>query len=218
MDILNYHQIKESLPSRVQLVAISKTKPDEDIMVLYGEGQRVFGENRVQELTEKHDRLPKDIIWHMVGHLQRNKVKDIAPFVDTIQSGDSKRILKAINKEAEKNNRIIKVLLQIKIADEDSKYGWDFGTLLEYLEEGPLFDMRNIMIRGVMGMATFTDNEDQVAQEFKTLKEYYLILKEKYFGDNFKHISMGMSGDYPIAIEEGSTMIRLGSSLFGERH
>lgn len=217
MDILNYHQIKESLPSRVQLVAISKTKPDEDIMALYGEGQRVFGENRVQELTEKHDRLPKDIIWHMVGHLQRNKVKDIAPFVDTIQSGDSKRILKAINKEAEKNNRIIKVLLQIKIADEDSKYGWDFGTLLEYLEEGPLFDMRNIMIRGVMGMATFTDNEDQVAQEFKTLKEYYLILKEKYFGDNFKHISMGMSGDYPIAIEEGSTMIRLGSSLFGER-
>lgn len=216
VDVLK--SFKNELPEHVSLVAVSKTKPISDIQLAYDAGHRVFGENRAFELEEKYAQLPNDISWHMVGHLQRNKVKSIAPFVDFIQSADSPRIIKEINKEARKNDRTINILLQIKIAAEDSKYGWDFKELTEYIESGPLSNYHNIQVSGVMGMATFTDDTEQVRSEFKKLKRYYDRLKSLYFSANkFKDISMGMSGDYKIAIEEGSNMIRIGSILFGER-
>lgn len=200
----------------VCLVAVSKTKPIEQIADMYTWGQRVFGENRVLELVEKHNALPDDIEWHMIGHLQRNKVKDIVPFVSMIHSGDSARLIHQINKEAKAVDRCIDILLQLKIAKEESKYGWDIESLVEFLEPTPSSELTHIRVRGVMGMATFTSDMVQVRSEFSTLKSYHTRL-QPYFDASFDTISMGMTGDYEVAIEEGSTMIRVGSLLFGAR-
>jgi pyridoxal phosphate enzyme (YggS family) len=201
------------------LVAVSKTKPNSAIEELYNQGQRIFGENRVQELVDKEAALPKDIVWHMIGHLQTNKVKYISSFVDMIQSGDRISLLKEINKEAGKKQRKIDVLLQIKIAQEESKHGWDYTQLQDHLSNGLLEKYGNINIRGLMGMATFTDNETQVSQEFSNLKYYYNQLQAQYFSNvsTFDTISMGMSGDYKLAISAGSNMVRVGSLIFGKR-
>ena len=203
----------------VTLVAVSKTKPIEAIQQMYDQGQRVFGENRVQELEGKYLALPKDIQWHLIGHLQKNKVKYIAPFVSMIHSVDSLELLEIINKEAAKSDRIISVLLQFYIAKEDTKFGLSESeglALLDQLVERPL---TNISICGVMGMASFSDDTTLVRSEFRNLKNIFTKLKDKYFqnDDAFKEISMGMSGDYELAIEEGSTMVRIGSALFGSR-
>ncbi len=216
----NLQHIENSLPENVTLVAVSKTKPVEAIEEAYEAGQRVFGENKVQEMCGKYEVLPQDIEWHMIGHLQRNKVKYMAHFVDLIHGVDNLKLLQEINKQAQKHNRIIKCLLQIKIAEEDSKFGLSQEEVITILDSQEFNQMENISIEGVMGMATFTDNENQIRNEFKTLKTIFdglneqLILKDK----QLKTISMGMSGDYPIAIEEGSTMVRVGSSIFGARN
>lgn len=214
------NEVKSGIPEGVTLVAVSKTKPASLIQEAYDLGQRVFGENRVQEMAEKHDQLPKDIEWHLIGHLQTNKVKYIAPFVSMIHAVDSLKLLREINKQAEKNNRVIDCLLQFYIAEEDSKFGLDFNEAQELLESEAIIEFRNVSIVGLMGMATFTDNTEQIREEFRTLENYFQIIKSHYFkfNDNFKHISMGMSGDYHIAIEEGSTMVRVGSAIFGERN
>lgn len=215
----NLEGIRKELTAGVTLVAVSKTKPNEAILEAYEAEQRVFGENRVQELANKHETLPKDIEWHMIGHLQRNKVKYIAPFVSLIHAVESLRLLSEINKEARKNNRTIRVLLQFHIADEETKFGLSLNEAKQLLVSDEFRDMENIVIAGVMGMATFTDNEVQVRKEFQTLKEIFDTLNTEFFAqqDSFKEISMGMSGDYRIAIEEGSTMVRIGSSIFGNR-
>lgn len=218
-NILNkvYEQLK---PKRVTLVAVSKTKPNEAILEMYNEGQRVFGENKVQELTAKYEALPKDIQWHAIGHLQTNKVKYIAPFVSVIHSIDSLKLLKEVNKRAKQNDRTIDCLLQMHIAEEDTKFGLNKEEVVALLESDSFKQFENVRIVGVMGMATFTDNEQQVRQEFKNLKAIFDNLKATYFTNqaSFKEISMGMSGDYELAIEEGSTMVRIGSLLFGERY
>lgn len=203
--------------SNATLVAVSKTKPNSKILDLYQKGQRVFGENRVQELVDKHESLPKDIEWHMIGHLQKNKVKYIAPFIDLIHSVDSLALLQTIEKEGAKNNRVIPVLLQVKIATEASKFGSDDSSLIEMVEAGKTFN--HVEIKGLMGMATFTDDMEQVRQEFRFLKQTFDKLKATHLREieSFTEISMGMSGDYKIALEEGSTMIRVGSLLFGAR-
>lgn len=211
--------IKYTNEHHVKLVAVSKTKPLEAILKLYHQGQRIFGENKVQELVPKHEALPKDIQWHLIGHLQSNKVKYIAPFVAMIESVDSLDLLKIINKEALKNNRVIPVLLQFHIATEETKFGLDMGevtSLLNYIIDNPL---HGVEIKGVMGMASFTENPDQVKSEFKKLKVIFQTLKEKYFSSeqSFCEISMGMSGDFKEAIAEGSTMVRIGSAIFGSR-
>jgi len=200
-----------------QLVAVSKTKPNAQISELYDQGQRVFGENRVQELVEKHETLPKDIQWHMIGHLQKNKVKYIAPFIHLIHSVDNLSLLQSIDKEAKKNDRVISVLLQMKIATEESKYGTNREALRNLVIES--FHLENIKICGLMGMATFTDDYEQVRSEFKFLKASFDEVKKQSLqdDDDFAVVSMGMSGDYKIALEEGSTMIRVGSLLFGAR-
>ena len=210
--------IKE-IPSNVKLVAVSKTKPQEDILEAYEGGYRIFGENKPQELTQKHADLPKDIEWHFIGHLQTNKVKYIAPFVYLIHAVDSIKLLKEINKQAAKNNRKINCLLQFHIADEDTKFGLDITEAKELIASEEYKLLNSVKIVGVMGMATFTDNEDQVKVEFANLKTIFAALKAKCFtnDDTFKEISMGMSGDYKLAIEEGSTMIRVGSTIFGSR-
>lgn len=211
---------KELLKTKTTLVAVSKTKPTSSIQAMYDKGQRIFGENRVQELAEKYEKLPKDIQWHAIGHLQRNKVKFIAPFVSMIHSVDSSRLLEEINKRAMENKRVINCLLQFHIAEEASKFGWQsVEEVLEFLNSPSFTKMNNIQIQGVMGMATFTNDTEQVRSEFKRLKAYFEDLKISYFADNheFKEISMGMSGDYQLAIEEGSTMVRIGSLLFGKR-
>jgi pyridoxal phosphate enzyme (YggS family) len=202
-----------------QLVAVSKTKPNEAILELYEKGQLDFGENRVQELLPKYEELPKDIRWHLIGHLQTNKVKYVVPFVHLIHSVDSYKILKEINKQSRKIDRVTDCLLQFKIAEEDTKYGLGWEEA-EALFKNPAYqEMKHIRIRGVMGMATFTDDEEQVRREFRQLKGIFDRLKEKYFADreDFREISMGMSDDYRIALEEGSTMVRIGSLLFGAR-
>ncbi len=211
--------IKELKPHGAQLIAVSKTKPVEDIMDLYEQGQRAFGENRVQEMVDKHGELPEDIEWHLIGHLQRNKVKYIVPFVNMIQSVDSPRLLKEINKRARSEERVIDCLLQFKIAEEESKYGFDLPTAKELLASEPFRKMEHVHIRGVMGMATFTDEEQQVRREFQQLRQIFDALKTGFFAgqDSFREISMGMSGDYHIALEEGSTMVRIGTLLFGPR-
>ena len=216
----NIKKITSSLPSNVTLVAVSKTKPNEDILEAYHAGQRVFGENKVQDLTKKWEELPKDIQWHFIGHLQTNKIKYLAPFVSLLHGVDSYKLLKAINKEAKKNNRIIKCLLQFHIAEESSKFGLSLKEAEDFLCSDDFVALKNVEICGVMGMATYTDDEIQIANEFKTLKDIFIKLKEKHFNnvDSFSEISMGMSGDYPIAIEQGSTMIRVGSSIFGVRN
>lgn len=216
----NLQKIKESIPNDVTLIAVSKTKPNEAILSAYGVGHRDFGENKVQELAEKSEALPKDIQWHMIGHLQRNKVKYIAPFVHLIHGVDSERLLKEINKQGKKNNRIIPVLLQFHIAKEDSKFGFDFDEVKVLLESDQFLNYKHIAINGVMGMATFTENKEQIADEFRALHNYFQVLKSHYFkfNESFQIISMGMSGDYEIAITEGSNMIRVGSAIFGERN
>ncbi|KAA3631661.1 MAG: YggS family pyridoxal phosphate-dependent enzyme [Bacteroidetes bacterium] len=207
-------------PYDAKLVAVSKTKSEEDIMRLYNMGQRIFGENRVQELVAKAANLPKDIQWHEIGHLQTNKVKYIAPFIDTIHAVDSIKLLNEINKQAAKHDRVINCLLQFHIARETTKFGLDYegaSELLMFLKDNP---MGNVRITGVMGMGTFTDDMDQVREEFKTLKSIFDRLKINWFEnvDSFREISMGMSGDYPIALEEGATMVRIGTLLFGARY
>ncbi len=215
----NLNKVKQHVPSHVTLVAISKTHPVDHIMEAYNAGQRVFGENKVQEMVSKQEVMPKDIQWHLVGHLQSNKIKYIAPFVTLIHSVDSLKLLVAINKEAVKANRVIDCLLQVYIAEEETKFGLSVEELTELLESKEYKQLTHVRVCGVMGMATFTDNEDQIRKEFKSLKTIFTNLKNSYFPntDSFRHISMGMSGDYAIAIEEGSTMIRVGSSIFGHR-
>jgi len=215
----NLEQIKSSLPDHVQLVAVSKTKPLPLLQEAYDAGQRHFGENRVQELVDKFEALPTDIHWHMIGHLQSKKVKYIAPFVYLIHGIDSLKLLEEVNKQAAKNDRIIDCLLQFHIASEDTKYGFSFEEVDELLGSADFFQLKNVRIVGVMGMATFTDDTNVVRCEFATLYNYFNLLKNKHFkfAPYFKEISMGMSGDYLIAVEEGSTMVRVGSSIFGGR-
>jgi len=212
--------IQEKLATtNTTLVAVSKTKPIEQILDMYHQGQKVFGENRVQELVDKQAVLPKDIEWHLIGHLQTNKVKYIAPFVAMIHAVDSVKLLEEINKQAQKQERVIPVLLQFRIAEEDTKYGLEISDAVLLLESEKLATLENIQICGVMGMASFTHDMKQVRTEFQQLKKYYDLLKNRYFSQDpaFKEISMGMSGDYELAIKEGSTMVRIGSLLFGNR-
>jgi len=214
----NLLKIKSTLPSTVKLVAVSKTKPISDLMEAYDAGQRIFGENKIQEMAEKWEAMPKDIEWHMIGHVQTNKVKFMAPFVSFIHGVDSLKLLEEINKQAKKNNRIIDCLLQIYIAEEESKFGLDEEELNEILSSSTFQEMKNIRIVGLMGMATFTDNQNQIKKEFTHLKSIFDKLQplntENY---QLNTISMGMSGDYQLAIECGSTMVRIGSSIFGGR-
>ena len=215
----NLDAIRKTIPEDVTLVAVSKTKPVSALQEVYDAGQRHFGENKVQEMTEKSEVLPKDIKWHLIGHLQTNKVKYIAPYVHLIHSVDSFKLLKEIDKEAKKNNRIIDCLLQFHVAQEETKFGLDFEEAKELIENPEFIDLHNVHLVGVMGMASFTENEDVVRKEFQQLEEYFQLIKSYYFtfNDDFKEISMGMSGDYQLAIEEGSTMVRVGSSIFGTR-
>jgi PLP dependent protein len=211
--------IKDQIPSSVRLVAVSKTKPVEDILEAYNAGQRIFGENRVQELLKKKDLLPGDIEWHLIGHLQKNKVKYIVPFVKMIQAVDTFGLLKEIDKEAAKTERVVDCLLQMHIALEETKFGFSFLEITSMLTSEELSGLKSVRICGLMGMATFTDNTEQVRKEFRYLAGCFDELKNTYFSGNkfFKEISMGMSGDYRIAIQEGSTMIRIGNLIFGER-
>ncbi len=210
---------KELEGTKVTLVAISKTKPAEEVMEAYKAGQRIFGENMVQELVDKYEALPKDISWHLVGHLQTNKVKYIAPFIDLIHSVDSLKLLKEIDKQAQKHDRVIDCLLQVEIDDEETKYGMSYDELIELLRSEEYSQLNNIRITGLMGIATNTDNERQLREEFRELQVLFSGIKEVFFTgqDSFKDISMGMSADYKLAIEQGSTMIRLGSTIFGKR-
>lgn len=216
----NLNVVRASLPSDVTLIAVSKTKPVSDLQEAYDAGQRIFGENKALEMRDKYQQLPDDIQWHFIGHLQTNKIKYIAPFVALIHSIDSMSLLEAVNKEAAKNNRIIDCLLQFHIAQEDTKFGLDTEEAKTLLESDNYRKLDNIRIVGVMGMATFTDDITQIRDEFKTLKTIFDFLKKNYFmnDDAFKEISMGMSDDYPVAIEEGATMIRVGSKIFGARN
>jgi hypothetical protein len=213
-------RFRESVEPTATLVAVSKTKPNSDLQEAYDAGQRHLGENKIQEMTEKWETLPKDIHWHMIGHTQRNKVKYMAPYVHLIHSVDSPRLAKEINKQAKNNDRTIDGLLQVHIAEEESKFGFDRDELLEYLASDAFKALENIQIKGLMGMATFTDDKNQVRKEFKTLKALFEEIKTGDVLDNrhdFAVLSMGMTGDYEIAIEEGSTMIRIGSAIFGSR-
>mgnify|MGYP000271373940 FL=1 len=215
----NIVQLKASLPANVTLVAVSKFHPAEALKEAYNAGQRVFGESRAQELTAKQKVLPGDIEWHFIGPLQSNKVKDIAPFIHTIHSIDSLKLLQEVNKQAVKNSRMIRVLLEIHVAQEETKHGLTPDECRELLQNEQLAELRNIQICGLMGMATYTDDTTLIEQEFRALHELFSDLKSIYFkgNDNFAVLSMGMSHDYPIAISQGSTMIRVGTSIFGER-
>tara|TARA_R100001369_G_scaffold92237_1_gene136350 strand:- start:505 stop:1158 length:654 start_codon:yes stop_codon:yes gene_type:complete len=212
----NLLSIKDNLPEDVTLVAVSKTKPVTDLMEAYNAGQRIFGENKIQEMAEKHEEMPKDIQWHMIGHVQRNKVKYMAEFVNLIHGVDSYKLLKEIDKQAKKYDRTIDCLLQIKIAEEDSKFGMSAEDAYTLLESDEFSELEHINIVGLMGMATFTDNTTQVENEFNFLKTTFDKLRT--LNSELKTISMGMSGDYELAIECGSTMIRVGSSIFGARN
>ncbi|AZJ35842.1 YggS family pyridoxal phosphate-dependent enzyme [Tenacibaculum singaporense] len=212
----NLQKIKSTLPENVTLVAVSKTKPIADIQEAYDAGQRVFGENKIQEMVAKYDELPKDIKWHMIGHLQRNKVKYMAHFVDLIHGVDSFKTLKEINKQAKKHNRVINCLLQARIAKEDTKFGLPFEDIEAILASEELKELENIKIVGLMGMATFTDNQEQLQEEFSSLANFFNKNQENY--PNLQILSMGMSGDYELAIKNGSTMVRIGSSIFGVRN
>jgi len=219
MDIAaNLKKIKEEL-GEATLVAVSKTKPNEDIQAAYDAGQRVFGENKAREMEEKAEALPDDIQWHMIGHLQSNKVKYIAPFVSLIHSVDKLKLLKEINKRAKQNERVIDVLLQIHIAKEESKFGMDEEEVRELLQSDTYKEFENIRVVGLMGMATLTEQQDQIKSEFNYLNSLFQQIKDAYFSDkeSFKVLSMGMSGDYKIALSCGSTMVRIGSAIFGER-
>ena len=211
----NLEKIKSTLPASVTLVAVSKTKPIFDIEILYQAGQRIFGENRVEELVKKHADLPHDIDWHMIGHLQSKKVKKIAPFIGLIHGVDSMKLLEEINKQAKKNKRVIDCLLQFHIAKEATKYGLSLSEFNEFLKSKKFNELTNISVKGVMGMATFTKDEKVVRKEFQSLIDISKIVKNQF--NTASIISMGMSGDYLLAVEEGSTMIRVGSSIFGVR-
>ena len=220
MIIENIKNITATLPENVTLVAVSKTKPIEDLQEAYDGGQRIFGENKIQEMVDKYDALPKDIKWHMIGHLQSNKVKYMAHFVDLIHGVDKLKTLKIINKEAKKHDRIINCLLQAKIAKEDSKFGLSFDAITAILTSAEFRELQQINIIGLMGMATFTEDKNQLKEEFSSLKNFFDSLKLITDTKNCKLdvLSMGMSGDYQLAIAEGSTMIRVGSSIFGHRN
>jgi pyridoxal phosphate enzyme (YggS family) len=210
---------KETELINVTLIAVSKTKPVEDVLEAYNTGQRLFGENMVQELVEKYEQLPKDIEWHLIGHLQSNKVKYIAPFISMIQSVDSLKLLQEINKHAEKHNRIIDCLLQVYIADEETKFGLGFDEVIELLRSEEFTALKHVKIRGLMGIATNTDNEKQIKDEYYELKTFFDGIKQSFFrkDKSFDTLSMGMSSDYKVAIEQGSNMVRLGSTIFGQR-
>ena len=208
----NLNSIKRSIPSNVSIIAVSKTKPNRDILSAYNAGQKTFGENKVQELVKKQEELPNDIHWHMIGHLQRNKVKHIAPFVNLIHSIDSITLLEEVNKRATQNERKINCLLQVHIAEESSKFGFNKSEINNILLESSMFT--NINIIGLMGMATFTNNTQQISKEFKNLKSLFNNIKN----NTINTLSMGMSGDYKLAIEEGTTMVRIGSAIFGSRN
>jgi len=212
----NLHHIKSALPSGVTLIAVTKTHPVEKLMEVYNAGHRIFGENKVQEMCDKYEALPKDIEWHLIGHLQSNKVKYIAPFVSLIHSVDSLKLLQEINRQALKNGRVIDCLLQIYIAAEETKFGLSFEEAEELLSCEAFQQLRNIRITGLMGMATNTEDQAQVRNEFRSLKAFFDRLKPSY--PALSIISMGMSSDYHVAIGEGSTMIRVGSSIFGNRN
>ena len=219
----NLETVRKTIPSGVLLVAVSKTKPVEDLQEAYDAGQRVFGENHALEMRDKHEVLPKDIDWHFIGHLQTNKIKYIIQYVRLIHSIDTFNLLQAVNKEAVKHDRVVDCLLQFHIAEEETKFGLSMEEaeeILDFAETHGRASLQNVRICGVMGMATNTDDMAQVRKEFRHLKEIFSTLKAKYFADCewFKEISMGMSHDYPIAIEEGSTMVRVGSKIFGERN
>lgn len=216
----NYQLVLEKVQLKeANLVAVSKTKPQEDIQALYDLGQRVFGENKVQEMVDKQKALPKDIKWHLIGTLQRNKVKYMIEFVSLIHSVDSFKLLKEINKQAKKVNRVVDCLLQFHIADEQTKFGLSYEEGVALLASDAYKEMQHVRIVGVMGMATFTDDKEQVGKEFETLKAYFKTVQQDFFADNesFKEVSMGMSGDYEIALDKGSTLVRVGSLLFGAR-
>jgi pyridoxal phosphate enzyme (YggS family) len=211
----NLQHIKSQLPEKVTLVAVSKTKPIPEIMEAYTAGHRVFGENKIQEMAEKYDQMPKDIQWHMIGHLQRNKVKYMASFVDLIHGIDSLKTLKEINKQAKKNDRVINCLLQVKIAQEETKFGLEETELQEIFNSNEFQELKNVNVTGLMGMASFTSNETQVEEEFGSLKT--IFEKFRIQNSELKTLSMGMSGDYKTAIDQGSTMVRVGSAIFGSR-
>lgn len=213
-------EINEELSdSTARLIAVSKTKPNEAIEEAYAMGQRAFGENKVQELVDKHEALPKDIEWHMIGHLQRNKVKYIAPFVHLIHGVDTEKLLKEINKQGKKNDRILSCLLQVHIAEEDTKFGFDADEITTMLDAGIMDELQHIKICGLMGMATHTEDQAQIIKEFSGLKSLRDQLQQNYSHDRLelKELSMGMSGDYPLAVSQGSTLIRVGSTIFGQR-
>jgi pyridoxal phosphate enzyme (YggS family) len=217
----NILKLKNELdPVAVKLIAVSKTKPVSELLEAYHAGQKVFGENQVQELVKKQEELPKDIEWHMIGHLQSNKVKYIAPFISLIHSVDSLKLLGEINKQAQKHGRVIDCLLQVDIADEDTKFGLGFDEVIELLRSAEFAEMKNVRIVGLMGIATNTDNQRKISEEFYELRTLFKGLKTVYFKDTdyFTELSMGMSSDYKLAIEQGSTMVRLGSTIFGERN
>ncbi len=209
-------QIRATLPADVTLVAVSKFHPVEAINEAYAAGQRVFGESRVQELTAKYEQLPKDIEWQMIGHLQTNKVRAIAPFISLIQSVDSQRLLECIDREAERCGRVIDCLLEVHVTAEESKSGWDVDSLRDYLASGTISELKSVRIRGVMGMATFTEDIAVVRADFERIAAIKREL-EPLFDSSFDILSMGMSDDYPLAVECGSTMVRIGSSIFGSR-
>ena len=211
----NLRQIKQSLPSQVTLVAVSKTKPVVDLMQAYDAGERIFGENKIQEMTDKYEQMPKDIAWHMIGHVQTNKVKLMAPYVSLIHGVDSLKLLEEINKQALKNNRIIDCLLQMHIAEEETKFGLNQAELTELLQSDTIKNLKNVNVIGLMGMATFTENQSQIRKEFQHLKS--IFDQSKIYNPKSEILSMGMSGDYQLAIEYGSTMVRIGSSIFGTR-
>jgi len=220
MDIAErLYQLKSELPENVRLLAVSKFHSESVIMEAYRAGQRIFGENRVQELLPKCEHLPKDIEWHFIGHLQANKVKYIVPFIHTIQSIDNLKLAETVNREAGKRKRKIRVLLQIHIAEEEQKFGFSYGEADDLLKNGALLSLENLNISGLMGMATFTDNHTQIREEFHRLHHFFQQAKNDYFtnSDSFNELSIGMSDDYLIAAEEGSTMVRIGSKLFGPR-
>lgn len=211
----NLKTIEATIPAHVTLVAVSKTKPVEDLQEAYAAGMRDFGENKIKEMCDKYEVLPKDIRWHMIGHVQTNKVKYMAPFVHLIHGVDSLKLLKEIHKQADKNNRIIDVLLQQFIADEETKFGLDQKEIRQIMQE-EIQHLPNVRVVGLMGMATFTEDKNQIREEFFSLKSNFDFLKNNF--ENITILSMGMSGDYQIAIEEGSTMVRIGSSIFGHRN
>jgi len=218
--IANLAKLKSELPLNIKLVAVSKTKTVKDILEVYNTGHKIFGENKVQEFVDKYESLPKDIEWHFIGHLQTNKVKFIAPFINLIQGVESLKLLQEINKRASQNNKIINCLLQIHIAKEDTKFGFDKNEVIKMLNSEEYKSMQNIKITGLMGMATYTYDDVIIYNEFNELKNIFDFLKLNFFSDKseFSELSMGMSGDYKIAIKCGSTMIRIGSHIFGDRN